>query len=455
MHPRQSVGLAAILVAGCQSYEPAPVDLQQHARQFAERVPDGAEVRAFAELLHHRDAQLEPFDLTDGIDLREVRLVALLFNADLRNARQRAGIAAASAEYAGLWDDPELSGSFERILENVAHPWIAGGAVGITLPITGRRGLERALAESRHAEALVEARLAEAHVLESLDATWVLWSAGRLSQALVEELVQRLADLEAIAGRLAAAQLITATEARAFALARVARQADLVQARAAVAAAELELKQLMGLPPDRPLQLQPSVQVAARIVDAAQRRARLADGPAVAVARQGHAVAEHQLELAIRKQWPELTLLPGFREEDAQPRATLGFSLPIPLWNANAREIAESRAARDSAAELLRGSLERATSQLALAEARLHAATEQRAVVDTQLLPLAEQQIADARRLADLGRLDTLLILDAITRSYEAKAAAIAVALAEARATIELNALYWPELTSADPEAAR
>jgi hypothetical protein len=75
--------------------------------------------------------------------------------------------------------------------------------------------------------------------------------------------------------------------------------------------------------------------------------------------------------------------------------------------------------------------------------------------VDTQLLPLAEQQIADARRLADLGRLDTLLILDAITRSYEAKAAAIAVALAEARATIELNALYWPELTSADPEAAR
>jgi outer membrane protein TolC len=412
-------------------------------------------VRAFAERLRGHDATQQPFGLADGLDLQEARCIALWFNADLRTIRRRADVAAASAEYAGLWADPELSGSFERILETVDHPWLAGGAVGFTVPITGRPGLERALADSRHAEALLEARLAEARVLGELDAGWTVWSAAKVAQALIEDLIGQLTALEGIATRLQGAQLITAIEARAFTLARVARQAELVHARAAVATAELELKLLLGLPPERPLPLLPSLRVQVRVADAGRRRSGLADSPRVAVARQGHAVAERQLELAIRKQWPELTLLPGFREEDAEPRATLGFSLPLPLWNANAREIAEARAQRDAAGEMLRASLERATQQLALAETRLQAAADQRTLVDTQLLPLAEQQIRDSQRLAELGRLDTVLILDSLTRSYEAKATAIAVALAEARATVDLNALYWPTLTLADPEAGR
>jgi hypothetical protein len=76
--------------------------------------------------------------------------------------------------------------------------------------------------------------------------------------------------------------------------------------------------------------------------------------------------------------------------------------------------------------------------------------------VETQLIPLAQQQIEDARALAELGQLNTLLILDALTRSYEAKALAIDSALAEAEATVELNTLFWPTLTvGAAGDAAR
>lgn len=448
---RHAALLAGWVGTACQSYAPAPVDLRAHARAFAARVPDAASIREFAERLHQQDPSRPTFDLSDGLELSEARCVALLFNADLRTVRLRADVLAAAAEHAGSWPDPELSGAFEKILKSVEHPWLAGGAIGLTLPITGRPGLEKDLAHTRHALALLEARSTEAHVLDALDAAWTRWSAGHMRADLIADLVQRLTALEAIATRLAGAQLLTQPQARAFTLERVARQAHAVQAHAAVAVAEIELWQVLGLPVESPLQLLPSIavpdRVPARAAATEDGSAHLLDSPRVALARGAHAVAERKLALAVRKQWPELTLLPGFGEEDAQPRATLGFTLPLPLWNGNARDIAETRAERAAAAEALRISLERATLDLARADVRRAAAQSQRQLVDSELVPLAEQQVADGRRLAELGELDPLLILDALTRAYEAKALAIDAALAEAEATIERNALFWPTLT--------
>lgn len=448
--------LATVVVSACHSYSAEPVDLEAHAREFAARALDGASVRQFAERLRSRDPTLPGFDLGDGLTLGEARYVALLFNAELRTIRLRAGVARASAENAGRWADPELNGDFAKILESVDHPWVVGGSLGLTLPITGRPGLEKELAESRHAEALVQARVAEARVLNELDKSWAQWSADRLAVELLEELVAQLTALEAIAARLSAGQLITRVEARAFTLERLTRQSQLLHANSSLGAAEVDLKQLLGLPPDRAVPLLPATGVGQRIADPEQRRVLLADGPRVAIARQEHDVSEHHLALAIRKQWPELTLFPGWQEEDGQPRAALGFRLPLPLWNGNAREIAETRAAREVAAEVLRGNFERATQDLARAERRFLAAQSRRRLVDVELVPLAEQQVVEGRRLAELGQLDTLLILDAVTRAYEAKAMALEAVLAETEATIEINGLFWPTLEVGDAtEAAR
>jgi len=448
MHRSRLAALfAGIVTAACQSYAPEPVDLAAHAQQFAERIPDAASIRAFAERLRQLDPALPSYDAGDGLDLHEARYVALLFHPELRASRLRAGVARVSAEHAGRWADPVLNADFAKILESVAHPWLAGASLGLSLPITGRPGLERELAESQHGEALLAARVAEARVLHDLDAAWTRWSAARLAAAQIEDLVARLVDLEAIVARLAAAQLLNHVQARAFTLERVSQKAQLVHGRAAVATAELEIKQVLGLPPDRSVLLLPAIAVPLRVADAAQRRTRLLDSPNVAFAQREHEVAERRLALAVQKQWPELTLLPGFQEEDAQPRAALGFSLPLPLWNANRAQIAEMRAQREVAAETLRGEYERAAQALARAELRRDAAVEQRAIVDTQLVPLAEQQVADGRRLAELGELDTLLILDTMTRSYTAKMLAIDAALAEAEATIAINALFWPTLS--------
>lgn len=445
--------LATVVASACHSYSAEPVDLEAHAREFAARALDVASVRQFAERLRSSDATLPGFDLGDGLSLGEARYVALLFNAELRTIRLRAGVARASAENAGRWADPELGGDFAKILESVEHPWVVGGSLGLTLPITGRPGLEKELAQSRHAEALVQARVAEARVLNELDQSWAAWSASRLGVELLEELIAQLTDLEAIAARLSAAQLMTRVEARAFTLERLTRQSQLLHAKSQLGAAEVDLKTLLGLPPDRAVAFVPSTGVGQHI-SPTQRRVRLADGPRVAIARREHDVSERHLALAIRKQWPELTLFPGWQEEDGQPRAALGFSLPLPLWNGNEREIAETRAARETAAETLRGSFERAAQDLVRAERRFEAAQGRRRLVDGELVPLAEQQVVEGRRLAELGQLDTLLILDAVTRAYEAKATALEAVLAETEATIEINALFWPALAVGDATEA-
>ncbi|MBP8300401.1 MAG: hypothetical protein KA020_08570, partial [Planctomycetes bacterium] len=84
MHSIRWAALSAFFAAGCQTYAPAPVDLQAHARLFADRIPDAELVRAFAQSLRQHDPAIHGFDVGDGLSLEEARYVALLFNPSLK-----------------------------------------------------------------------------------------------------------------------------------------------------------------------------------------------------------------------------------------------------------------------------------------------------------------------------------------------------------------------------------
>ncbi|MBZ0151579.1 MAG: hypothetical protein K8J09_08615, partial [Planctomycetes bacterium] len=104
------------------------------------------------------------------------------------------------------------------------------------------------------------------------------------------------------------------------------------------------------------------------------------------------------------------------------------------------------------AAAGLQEQLELASHELAQADAAALAVVAQRRLLDERLLPLAEQQLADAHHLAELGQLDVLLILDAVTRAHTAQLAVIAAAEAEAAAVVARNALFWPSLAASVSE---
>ncbi|MBL9075917.1 MAG: TolC family protein [Planctomycetes bacterium] len=436
-HTVPAVLLCAV-AAACHGYAPAPVDLHAHLRAFAARLPDPTAAPPDA-------APPRPgaFDLRDGIDRREAATLAIWFHPDCRLARRRAGAAQVARDEAGRWHDPTLDVDAARILESVPHPWLLAAGIGLSLPLSGRLDGERALAAAELDAAVVAARIAEADAVHGADLAFARRAAAERRAAVLRELGERLGELEAIAQRLAAAGERTALEARAFTLERLARAAELAQAEHAAAAATLALKRCLGLHPEARVEFTTEAELPLQIDATDQRQERLLTGPRLAAAQHAHAVAERRLALAVAAQWPDLQLGPGWQEEDAEPRAALGISLPLPLFAGNTPAIRRAEADRETTAEALRTSLEQALHDLAAAELALCAAREQRDLVREGLLPTAWQQVADGRRLAELGELQPLLLLDALVRAHDAALQAIAADLAVAEATAAVNHLFW------------
>ena len=77
----------------------------------------------------------------------------------------------------------------------------------------------------------------------------------------------------------------------------------------------------------------------------------------------------------------------------------------------------------------------------AAAQARLQAARERLDYVEKELAPLADQQVNDARRLADLGEFEAVVLLEAIQTAHEAKLAILDARLSAALGGARLNAL--------------
>jgi outer membrane protein TolC len=171
------------------------------------------------------------------------------------------------------------------------------------------------------------------------------------------------------------------------------------------------------------------------------------------VAMAEYEAAERALELEVRKQYPDLHIGPGYGNEDGQNQVLLGLSVPIPILNANRRGIAEARAQREVARAAVEGTLEQTISALRAAEVRLAAATRRRHTLESEIVPLVDAQYADARQVARLGEVNTLVLLESLTRQQEAKIGLVEAARDEALAAVDLEELMGPE-PSSDPRTS-
>ena len=110
--------LAASVATGCRSYEASPVDAVAHREAFLVRADrflaaDSADAGAGAPAVETASGRI-------GRDALE--RAALVFHADLRVARLEAGVARASADFAGLWDDPSIGFQWTRLVEVAGRP---------------------------------------------------------------------------------------------------------------------------------------------------------------------------------------------------------------------------------------------------------------------------------------------------------------------------------------------
>lgn len=450
-HPSRSAGLAGALLSfagvaailpGCQSYQPRPLDLPAHGDAWRQRTAGDEPVRAFARRLAQA-GQPTAFDPADGLELAEAELVALVFNPDLRLARLRAGVALATAEHAGLWEDPQFGLDVLTVTESAANPWQVTPGLAFTIPISGRLG-----AEKDRADAELSAELARVAELEWATRTrvrqaWLRWSAVRLKDEQAAALLGSIDALVDSTASLADAGEMPRTEAALFVIERASlRQARLRSRREAVAL-EHELRGLLGLSPGAPFELTPSLVLDAD-PDGLTAEALAERSPTLGRLREEYEVAEQTLRREVREQYPDLTIGPLAEFDRGDTLLGLSLSLPIPILNANKQGIAEAHAQRELARAEFETTYERLAGSLAAQTEYLFAAAEHRRAIETELIPIVDRHMADARALLELGEDGGLVVLESLSRSAEARLALIDARLDESLALAELVGLVGP-----------
>ena len=421
------VVLAVLVTSGCATYKEAPL-----------------EPESLSGVWQNRRTQVDPrLAQNDTLTLGEEELerIGLLLNPELHHARLEAGVAEASAQEAGRWADPVLSLDALRILDPEVgqNPRLYGAGLSFTLPLSGRLEVEKAEANARKAAALVEVWKAEQSFKQELSVAlsqlrWELEKEQILQRDLVEwEEIQTVSEKLVEAGELLPGDGALFESTLLEAQLAVQIQANRVQLQ------RQHLTALMGLSPQVSLMLKPRVEsvtpreeISFNIVEIAQRN------PEVRIAEATYRVTEENLRLAIREQYPDLELGPIFEREDGQDRLGLGVSVPLPLWNANRRVIAERDAERRAARAVWESALHRAEAELTALQAEHQTTSILLQRISESLVPIAESRYIKTRELISAGEMNSLMLLDSLIARREA-----ALQMAETRFQLqELEAEY-------------
>ncbi len=155
----------------------------------------------------------------------------------------------------------------------------------------------------------------------------------------------------------------------------------------------------------------------------------------------------------IRAQIPDIGLTPGYGEQDGIRQFTLGVFLPIPIFNGNRQAIEAAFAKREVARLEVERTVETIVADAALARTELRSLMRQRAIVEAELVPLVELQYAEARDLARLGEVDTLILLDGLKQQHEAKLRLVESRRDERLAVLALEAIAGPPPTESNQDS--
>lgn len=335
--------LGSLLLAGCATYAPRPLDPTPALLSPPE-----------AAVLAHDTASLDrPYlhpvtvDLAQPLDANALAAIAVIANPDLKAQRLRAGVADAQAFAARLIPDPSFSIGADKVLSGPDPLLNITGALALDLNALRTRAVVRAQADAQKRQVRLDLAWAEwqtagqarlqAARIGALEHAVAL---GMASDAFARSLLDR--TLQAAGRGDVAGPAVESARAAAFDAAgrlRVARH-DLDIAR-------LELVRLLGLPPGTALTLAPARMPApipaadALFAFAGTHRADLQ------ALRAGYDAQEAAVHKAVLDQFPALNLtVNGNRDSSGNKTAGPAVDFTLPLWNRNRGGIAVEQATR-------------------------------------------------------------------------------------------------------------
>lgn len=336
--------LGAALLAGCTAYHPLPLDDRPMQPASLADIRVDTDTLAFPALRTHR------YDPSDGLDMDETAILAVINNPDLKLARDDAGVSRAQSFAAHLLPDPQFS-----LTRDYPHPrqpgttsaFNAGLAYDLNALVTHGAGASAAEAEQRKTD------------LNLLWQEWQVISRTRVLFSLIVSLDRQLDWLTRnrdllekryrVSKQALAAGEITADSANANLAAwqDAARQVNDLERQELKARQDLDA--LLGLPPATRLILTDHEMLA--IPDQAAVRAALLGLPArrpdLLALKAGYQAEDARYRQAILAQFPPLNL--GLtRARDTAGLLTSGFTLAmaLPLLNGNRGNIRIEEATR-------------------------------------------------------------------------------------------------------------
>jgi hypothetical protein len=318
--------LAATFLAGCRSYEEKLIDWE-------------------------KEAQAGKTNVIYITKLEDASNLALIGNRELNMMRLKAGGSAKIAKESGWWDDPELDFDLMRIVNPSSHPFLGGGSIAFTIPLSGALKLDKKAAEAYAEADAADIRSAESDVAaEARKAAIRLCALRRRGKMLVDW----RHDERAERARRNVKRLHEAGEVSASELAGLRRKMhtlrhEIMENAKETTAAEIDFLRLLGLRPGCRIELKIAEENNVAKPSKDDDPLELVKHPKVVAALVRLGGTEHALKAEIRRQYPDLKLGPAYVNEEGLDRFGIVAGLSIPLWNRNRKGIADAEAARDEA----------------------------------------------------------------------------------------------------------
>ena len=434
----------AFFVVGCQSYEPKPLDIGGYRDSLETRLIDIEPVTAFADRLSSASGTPLQFDLSDGISPAEGEVIALFYNPELRIARLDAGVALADFETAGLWEDP-VFGFDGADISSPSAPFEFGIMGNLTIPISGRLKVEKTRAGSAYETKLRTLVDAEWNLRAALRSRWTSWTAATLNVLLVNEVITQLERINALASTLYEAGEINRVEHRLLQVELATNNVLATETELQLFKEEISLLALMGLPPDCAGLLLPQFpEITNTEVD--DETVRLIDANTeLAIQFAKYQTAEETLRLEIKKQYPDIVIGSGYGSEFNDHRVLFGLTIPVSIWNRNQAGIAEAKSRREVARAEAETTFARLYRKLAVANTTLLMKQEQHSYFEAEIIPMIEAQTSDVENIIALGEVDTFILLETITRQFDAKQQLLRLQVTELHAAITVHNILGPD----------
>lgn len=316
-----------LAVVACTTYNPQPVDLQRDSaewKQLSARLCSG----------------------NNSMSLSKMHEIGLLLNPELNQARLKYAKSTSVAEVSGLWEDPNLSASVAQVRE--ADVTNRGIGLGITLPVTGLPSLAKKIAECYKQADYLTMQSKERNYLVQLDKLRYQVLATHAKMNLMKTRVRQQAEEQKSAQRMHELGEMEFADYQVICRRLNDGQKELQEMEQQHLEQHLELIKRLGLHPDtRVVELSGHFpdSIPASVPSFAQEN--LLRHPALLAAMANHDTSEAELKREIRKQYPELTLNPGFDHEDGNSKLVLGVGVSLPLWNRNQSAIAGATSERN------------------------------------------------------------------------------------------------------------